>query len=242
MTAIEARVEVTRLAALLRVDESALSFLDGQQSGALRELREQLTDRLFDANRDLLVSVAKLTKLVPGPVAAKIATVAFPPSLAARVAGVMESEAAVDLAKRLPVEFLADVAPSIDPRRVVDILAKLPSQLLVDAGEILGNRGEHISMADFVAVLPLEQVGRTLGVLSDEALVRTGLVIEDPAKVADIIGLLSSERLRSVVDVTHRLDIWDTLLRAHPHLSPETKARVSEAVAGVPDAPEALRA
>lgn len=219
MTTSDVRVEITRLASLLRISEDALSFLDGQDHAVLRELRETLTDRLFDANREILVGLARTTKIVPGAVAAKIATMAFPPQLAARVAGVMETDAAVSLASRVPVDFLADLAPSIDPRRITPILEKLPSKILVDAGEILGQRGEYIAMADFVGVLSDEQIERTLRVLSDEALVRTGQVIEDPARVATILQMLPHRRLQGVVETAARLDEWDAVRRALPHLS-----------------------
>lgn len=222
----ETSVEITRLAALLRCPESSLQFLAGQPQEALRELRDKLTDRLFDANRDILLGLAKTTKIVPGGVAAKIATMAFPPQLAARVAGVMETDAAVSLASRVPLTFLADLAPSLDPRRITPILEKLSPQLLVDAGELLGQRGEYIAMADFVGVLTDEQIARTLGVLSDEALVHTGQVIEDPARVATILQMLSHKRLRGVVEATARLDNWEAVRRALPHLSDATRTAV----------------
>lgn len=222
MTTSDVRVEIARLASLLRTSEDALGFLDGQDPAVLRELREKLTDRLFDANRDILLGLARTTKVVPGAVAAKIATMAFPPGLAARVAGVMETDAAVSLASRVPLEFLADLAPSLDPRRITPILEKLPPQLLVDAGEILGQRGEYIAMADFVGVLPDEQIDRTLGVLSDEALVRTGQVVEDPARVATILQMLPHDRLQGVVETAARLGEWDAVRRARPHLCEAT--------------------
>ena len=72
MTSSEVRVEITRLASLLGCSEDALGFLDAQEPAVLKELRDRLTDRLFDANRDILLGLAKTTKIVPGGVAAKI--------------------------------------------------------------------------------------------------------------------------------------------------------------------------
>ncbi|HSX69256.1 hypothetical protein [Nocardioides sp.] len=233
MSTTETRVEITRLASLLGCSEDALEMLAEQPAGVLKELRDRLTDRLFDANRDILLGLARTTKIVPGAVAAKIATAAFPPQLAARVAGVMETDAAVSLASRVPVTFLADLAPKLDPRRVTSILHQLPPQLLVDAGELLGERGEYIAMADFVAVLPLEQIGRTLGVLSDEALIRTGQVIEDPARLAAILELITAERLPGIAETVGRLEAHDLVERARPHLSDDGRERLSEAFKAV---------
>lgn len=229
MSTTETRVEITRLASLLGCSEDALEMLADQPAGVLKELRDKLTGRLFDANRDILLGLARTTKIVPGAVAAKIATAAFPPQLAARVAGVMETDAAVSLASRVPVTFLADLAPKLDPRRVTSILHQLPPQLLVDAGELLGKRGEYIAMADFVGVLPDEQIRRTLGVLSDEALVRTGQVIEDPARVGTILSMLPPERLTGIVSTASRLGEWDAVRRATPYLSDAARAGLVQA-------------
>lgn len=237
MSAVHA--ELARLGSLLRVEVSELDFLAGEDPETLRELRAKVTDRLFDADRGVLESIAKATRLVPGGVSATIATKAFPPALAARVAGVLDTDRAVDLASRVPASYLADLAPSLDPRRVTTILAKLPGSVLVAAGRLLGERGAYLTMADFVGVLTPEQVAEVVPVLGDEALIRTGLLIEDPARLAQIIELLPADRLAGVVRTTASLDAWDVIRGARPHLSEsrwqELRAVAEENAVQAPD-------
>lgn len=238
MSRLETRAEITRLAALLRVSEAHLAFIAHHDLETLRALRNQITDRLFDADRGVLEAIAKAQRMVPGSISSKVAVKAFPPSLAARVAGVLGTDAAVDMARRVPVSYLADLAPHLDPRRVTAILAKLPTQLLVDAGKLLGERGEHIAMADFVAVLDDAQIARVIPVLSDHALVRTGLVIEDPAHIAVVMTLLPPERLAGVVTTAASLGQWDGIRRAIEHFDGETRGAIAEIARdldGVPD-------
>ena len=238
MSKLETRAEIARLAALLRVSEAHLAFIAHQDLETLRSLREQVTDRLFDADRNVLEAIAKANSMVPGSVSSKIAVKAFPPSLAARVAGVLGTDKAIDMARRVPVAYLADLAPHLDPRRVTAILEKLPTQLLVDAGKILGERGEYIAMADFVGVLDDAQIARVIPVLSDEALVRTGLVIEDPRRIAAVLTLLPPDRLAGVVSTAARLGQWDGIRRAVEHFNRETLdaiAGLASDLDGVPD-------
>jgi hypothetical protein len=235
---LETRAEIARLAALLRVSEAHLAFIAHQDLETLRSLRDQVTDRLFDADRNVLEAIAKANSMVPGSVSSKIAVKVFPPSLAARVAGVLGTDKAIDMARRVPVAYLADLAPHLDPRRVTAILEKLPTQLLVDAGKLLGERGAYIAMADFVGVLDDSQIARVVPVLSDEALVRTGLVIEDPRRIAAIITLLPPDRLAGVVTTAARLGQWDGIRRAVEHFSPATRAAITNIARdldGVPD-------
>lgn len=238
MSKLETRAEIARLAALLRVSEAHLAFIAHQDLETLRSLRDQVTDRLFDADRNVLEAIAKANSMVPGSVSSKIAVKAFPPSLAARVAGVLGTDKAIDMARRVPVTYLADLAPHLDPRRVTAILEKLPTQLLVDAGKILGERGEYIAMADFVGVLDDDQIARVIPVLSDEALVRTGLVIEDPRRIAAILTMLPPDRLAGVVTTAARVGQWDGIRRAIEHFDSDTRdalVDVARDLDGVPD-------
>jgi hypothetical protein len=234
---VETHSEITRLAALLRVSEDQLEFLAGQDLATLRELRGQITDRLFGADRNILEAIAKAQRMVPGAISTKIAVKVFPPSLSARVAGVLSTDAAVDMARRVPVDYLASLAPHLDPRRVTDILAKLPTQLLVDAGKILGERGEYIAMADFVGVLDDAQIAQINPVLSDESLVRTGLVIEEAKRVAAIMEMLPPERLAGVVATAARVGEWDGIRRATTHLTGATRSACAEIAKGVDGVP-----
>lgn len=241
LTALETRAQVARLAALLRVEESELGFLSGLPVETLRELRDAVIDRLFSADRGGLEAIAASTRLVPGALSAKIAVKAFPPTLAARVAGVLDTDRAVDLARRVPATYLADLAPHLDPRRVRSILTRLPTTVITGAGRLLGERGEHLTMANFVGVLDDDAVAAANDVLSDDALLRTGVLVEDAARLAQVITLLPADRLRGVLRLAHEHDLWAGLLRALPHLDAATRARVAEGAEAIgPDVPAEL--
>jgi hypothetical protein len=222
------------------VSEAHLAFLAHLELDTLRALRDQITDRLFDADRSVLEAIAKANNMVPGSVSSKIAVKAFPPSLAARVAGVLATDKAIDMARRVPVTYLADLAPHLDPRRVTAILEKLPTRVLVDAGKILGERGEFIAMADFVGVLTVNQIAEVIPVLSDEVVVRTGLVVEDASRVGEIVALLPPDRLEGLLRTGAATGSWDTIRRARDHVSVELQARLIEIARDIDGVPEDL--
>lgn len=225
---LETRAQLARLAALLRVDESELDFLSALPVEALRELRDAVTERLFSADRGALDAIAASTRLVPGAVSAKIAVAAFPPTLAARVAGVLDTDRAVDLARRVPAAYLADLAPHLDPRRVRAILTRLPTTVIVGAGRLLGEREEHLTMATLVGVLDDEAIAAANEVLGDEALLRTGVLVEEPERLARVVRLLPEDRLRGLLRLAHEHGLWSALARALPHLDDTTRARVTD--------------
>lgn len=227
MTTIEQQGELARLARVLRTDPDRLAALADLPAETVRALREQVTDRLFAADRQQMEGIAAAAALVPVAIAARIAEAVFPAPLAARVAGMLDPERAVDLASRLSGAYLAELAPHLDPRGVGALLSGLPEAVVVEAARHLGREQDHLTMADLVAEMPLETVAAALEVLDDRALLRTGLCLADPAHLARVVEILPDNRLDGLLRAASEEGAWPGLLRALPHLSAEARRRLA---------------
>jgi hypothetical protein len=117
MSLVQADVEISRLARLLGTGADELGYLRQVQWQDIRDLREQVTLVMFEADRQMLQRVASATRLLPSKLTATVGERAFGPLLSARVTGLLEPSRAVDIADRLPTTFLADLAEQLDPRR-----------------------------------------------------------------------------------------------------------------------------
>ncbi|HEX6390122.1 MAG TPA: hypothetical protein VFZ89_11755, partial [Solirubrobacteraceae bacterium] len=200
------------------------------------ELREQVTDRLFDADADASRRVGAAARLVPSGVAATIAQRAFGPLLCARVAGAVDAGKAIDIAKRLPAGFLADVTVELDPRRVAAIIAEVPEALVVPVAEELGRRGEHVTMGRFLAYVPDHGITGAIGVLSDEAMLHTAFVLEHKERLDHAVGLLPPERLPGILRRASELALWPEALDLLDHLSEERRWPIADVVAAQDEA------
>src|SRR5207248_1022865 len=143
---LDNRAEVAKLARLVAVDPAELDFLEGLPSRALREYREEATERLFEADAAMFRRVGAAAKLIPSGLIASIAQRAFGPLLCARAAGAVETSKALDVLRRLPPEFVAEATIEVDPRRVVDLIAAVPRETVVPVARILGERREYVTM------------------------------------------------------------------------------------------------
>jgi hypothetical protein len=233
---LEARAEVIKLARLLSVDDGELAFLEALPPSELRQFREQATNRLFDAGARMLGRVGAAARLVPSGVAATIAQRSFGPLLCARAAGTVDTDKAIDVAKRLPPEFLADVTVEIDPRRVADIIANVPESLVVPVARELGRREEHVTMGRFIAYVPDHAIAAAIGALDDEAMLRTAFVLEDKDRIDHAIGLLPPERLPGILRRASELGIWPEALDLLDHLSEERRGPIADVVADLDEA------
>lgn len=228
---LETSAEVLKLARLIDVEPAELAFLESVPPDELRELREAVTDRIFDAGARSLKRIAAGAKLLPSPLVATIAVKSFGPLLCARAAGAVDPAKAIDVARRLPADFLADVTIQLDPRRVAAIISRVPEELVVPVAAELGRRGEHVTMGRFLAYVPDEAVVAAMTALSDEALLRTAFVLEHKERLDHALGLLPPERVPGIIAHASGLGLWPEALDLLEHLSDVRRGPVADVVA-----------
>jgi hypothetical protein len=234
--ALDTRAETLKLARLLAIDPERIAFVAKLDPAVARELREQVTDVLFDSSDPGLQRAARGGRALPAQVTALIAQRAFGPLLCARIAGAMDPERAVEIAKRLPAPFLAEVAIELDPRRASDVIARVPTRTIAEVAHELVARGEHVTMGRFAGHLPTESLAAAIEVIDDRSLLRIGLVTEGKERLDEIIGLLSDERLRGLIATADAEGMWPEALELFSHASTadgvsETQRKVAQMAA-----------
>ncbi|MCW2814518.1 MAG: hypothetical protein JWN84_1973 [Nocardioides sp.] len=235
---LQHRAETLKLARLLGVGVEDLPDLDGVPSGDLVELRERMTDRLFDESARILGHAGLAARLVPSALIAAISHKAFSPLLAARTAASIDPAKAVDVARRLDPGFLADVSVELDPRRVVAIIAAVPESLAVPVALELARRREHVTMGRFLAFVPDGPLSAAMAVLDDETLLRTAFVLEHKDRLDHTLGLLPPDRLPGLLRCADELGLWPEALDLLGHLSPAHLRPVVDDLVGL--GPEVL--
>jgi hypothetical protein len=236
----ESRPEVLKLAQLLGRDPDSLSYLEALPVNDVRQLREQVTDVLFSANQKTFARLAAASKLLPAGLSATIAERAFGPVLAARITGQLEPSRAVEVAERLPPGFLADVAIELDPRRASDVIAQIPPPQIAAVTRELVKREEYVTMGRFIGHLSDEAIAAALAVTDDRALLRTGFVLEQKARLEKVAELLGPQRLGGLVGVASTDDLWPEALDLLAQLDVERQRHLVEQAVGHDEVLESL--
>jgi len=209
------RAEVIKLARLLGARPEQLDYLHKLDALAIRKLRQQATASLFDADRKSFQKVAAASRLLPAPITALIAEKALGPLLGAKIAGLLEPQRAVEIARRVNVRYLADLCLELDPRSAREVLEAMPVERIVEVSRELARRKEYITMARFVDCLTDEAIEATMDAIrDDETLLRIGFFVEDAGRLGAIIDLLAPERLRNIVQVASdgEAELWPEAL------------------------------
>lgn len=222
--ALDAQVEIIKLAGVLGIDPNELDYLRAAQPDDLHRFRDQVTDVLFDGDRARLGGFAAGSRVIPAAFAATVAERALGPVLCARLSGLVEPEKAVEIAKRLPAPFLAEVAVEMDPRRAKDVIAHVPPDLIEAVAGELGRRGEAVTMGRFVAFLSDPSLLAAINGLDDATLLQTAFVMEGKKRLDHIMSLLPADRLRSIIVVANEREMWPETLDMLASLSSKRRA------------------
>ncbi|MEV4420894.1 hypothetical protein AB0L40_13075 [Patulibacter sp. NPDC049589] len=229
-TPLERRGELLRLARVLGVEPDELTALDGAAVEDLRALRHAVADRLLERSREQFSRAVALGDLLPGSVAAKLSQHVMGPVLGGRAAALLTPEKAGELARRLPADFLADVACHVDIRKVQPLLAGIDRATMAAAGAHLREREEWVVLGAFVGYVDDDVVADLLDGFDGEALLRSGVVIEDASRIDAVLGMLSDERLDGLLDAADEHALWPDIVSLNVHLGDAQLRRVTDAV------------
>ncbi len=158
---------------------------------------------------------------------------ALGPLLTARVAALVDEDKVIGIIRRLPDPFLADVAVELDPRHTRHVLLGIAPERMAAAAAELDRRGEHVAMSGFVSYLTPDALNAVIDVLSADALLRVGFLLEAPERLNGIVAGLSDECLTEIVELAAAEGREDELDGIAEHLKPRQAQRVDSLRHGV---------
>jgi hypothetical protein len=220
---LQARAEVLKVARLLQREPESLDYLEALGVEDLRELRERLTETLFDAHTGSLRRLAAASRLLPVGLSASMGENVFGPLLSARLTGLLDPGRAAEMASKLPAPFLADVAVEMDPRRASDLIARIPADQIAQITTELMARGEYVTMGRFVGHLSDEAIAAALAAMNDRSLLGVVFVLEDKDGLPDLVALLPDTRVAGVIQAAADNDLWVEALDLLDHLTPQQR-------------------
>ncbi|HEY2316742.1 MAG TPA: hypothetical protein VGH67_00460 [Solirubrobacteraceae bacterium] len=233
---LQARAETLKLARLLGCDPARLAYLERLPPEDLRALRDGVTETLYDAHGGSLRRLAAASRLLPSGLTASIGQRAFGPLLSARLAGLLETDKAVEVAGKLPPPFLADVAVELDPRRAEALIAQIAPALIGQVTAELVARREYVTMGRFVGHLGDAAIAAALGTMDDEAVLQVAFVLEDKAQISRLLGRLAAKRAAGILAAAARGDLWLQALDLLNHLSQRQRAEMVTATLALEEA------
>jgi hypothetical protein len=231
----ETTAELRKLAHALDVPTERLAVVADLPSDDLRELRMQVSDALFEADRHAFARVAALSKAVPGAVAAKLTEAVMPPLIAARTAELLDPHRAADMVGRLSEKYLAEVALRMDASRAPQVVEAIPPERVGAIARELARRGEWVVIGGFVAQVTSRALAASVAEYDGEQLLRIAFVLDDVGRMDEIGDLLTEEQIDQLLAAAAEKQLWTELDELVAHLSPDRVERLAARYAAGPE-------
>lgn len=235
MSKLERQAELLKLARFLDVPVKRLDMLEEAPPADIRSLREAATRHFFASDAAFFRRIVSASRLLPVPLLATVAEKVLGPMLCARVAGQMDVDRGVGIAKRLETGFLAKVCLSLDPLHTRDLVRAMPVDTIREVARTLSGQEEYVTMARFVDILPVDTIRAVLDVIDDNrALLHIAFFVENKPRLDNIIELLPESRLVTLIECAAGEDaLWPEALGLMEHLSPEWRGRLGDLAASL---------
>lgn len=202
-TDLRTQTQIELLAVLLETEPARLETLAPLGADAVYQLRQRISDNLFDSMAPMFRRISALSPLAPPGVVVKVAHAAIPPLVGGRVGGALgldhpEKGQAV-LAKLRPA-YMADAAPYLDPRAVADLAPTIPAELLLDVARELLHRKAFALAGMFLEFTTPEQIDVLVAGVSDNAgLLHAAARVHPSDKLSAIVRRIPEVRMREVL-------------------------------------------
>jgi hypothetical protein len=196
---LASQAELNKLARALGTTRDGVAFAKSLDHDDVRRLRERVVSVLYDEHRVAFQRVAAIARRLPDSLNVRIALRAFPPVLAARVAGEMAPARAAEMANRMPVAYLAEACVHLDPRRAPPLIRQIdPARALAAVVELVSRR-EYVVLGQLLDAATPQIVRDVAATVSAEALLRIGFYAESNAVLTQAVAVLPPQRLRAIV-------------------------------------------
>ncbi|MCE5291466.1 MAG: hypothetical protein LLG14_19810 [Nocardiaceae bacterium] len=184
------------LAKQLHVTPERIAYLERFSAAELHELRERVSNTMFDANADMFRRISALVPIVPLSIVMPICQKICPPEMGGRAAGAIALAHPKKVATALSLvkpEYGASAAPYLDPRAVVQVAHLAPpAPVVAIANEIL-RRKDYVTAGEFVdAATPELIIEVEKGIDDDAGLIRSGAYVFCAEALNDVVGVIAA--------------------------------------------------
>ncbi|MDQ2796455.1 MAG: hypothetical protein M3Y06_04740, partial [Actinomycetota bacterium] len=201
--------QIGRIARLLMVDAEEIHGLDDVADDDLRTLHDLIGRTLFADGHQRFARVAGLSKMLPGTVAGKLAERFLPPTLAARVAELLEPAKARELVTKVSVGYLADLALALDPTQSKPVVQAIPPARIGEVARELFDRREYATMAEFAGTVTLEALFAALDVATPRDLLEVVPLIAWNDNIDKVLADIPAAKIDEILNEIVADELWD---------------------------------
>lgn len=209
MTVPASNPQLTKLARTLGVSEQRIAYLAEVPPADLNRFRGQVADRIYAEHAAGIARITLAARIIPPSIAVRLILRNGSPLLTARLAAATEHGRAVEIARRLPADFLADVAAHLDATQAGRLVSALPPSTVCAVVARLAAAADWVTLGTLVPALPPPLLRAVVGELDGVAILRCAAMTDSPEHAAALAAALDATAVDRARGAAERHLLWD---------------------------------
>ncbi len=185
---------------LLGISASELPFLMRLEAGELSALKNQILLSMQNGQREIFVTIAKVSRYMPNFLNAKVSQDILGPQITANLSYFLTPKEAIAIAGYFPTKFFADVIEHLVPEKISEMIRLTPfDQMRKAVNELLERKSYFVigSVMDYTPIESVDKIAR--GIADPEHLIHITYNCQDKKRVLALFREFGEKRIFEVI-------------------------------------------
>ncbi len=203
---------------LLGINQTELPFLDILNASEILELKNQFLTSMQDGQREIFVTIAKVSRYMPNFLNAKVSQDILGPQITANLSYFMTPKEAIGIASYFPTSFFADVIEYLIPEKTSEMISLTPFEQMKKAVFELVKRGNFFVIGSIMDYTPIEFVDKMARSLtSPDHLIHITFNCQDKGRVLKLFENFGETKVLEVITAGLRPDLFTEMKVIYEH-------------------------
>ncbi|MDZ4725684.1 MAG: hypothetical protein SH817_05985 [Leptospira sp.] len=214
--------ELHSLRNLLGLTPHDFPFLEKLTAEDLNILKNQFLKSVQDGQREIFVTIAKVSRYMPNFLNAKVSQDILGPQITANLSYYLSAKEAISIANYFPTKFFADVIEYLVPEKISEMISLTPFDQMRKAVDELISRNNFFVIGSLMDYTPLGSVDKIArGILDPGHLILITYNCQDKARVLDLFQKFGEKRIFDVISRGLKPDLFMEMKIIFEHANEE---------------------
>ena len=214
--------ELHSLRNLLGLTPHDFPFLEKLTAEDLNILKNQFLKSVQDGQREIFVTIAKVSRYMPNFLNAKVSQDILGPQITANLSYYLSAKEAISIANYFPTKFFADVIEYLVPEKISEMISLTPFDQMRKAVDELISRNNFFVIGSLMDYTPLGSVDKIArGIFDPGHLILITYNCQDKARVLDLFQKFGEKRIFEVISRGLKPDLFMEMKIIFEHANEE---------------------
>jgi hypothetical protein len=210
--------ELHSLQNILGVTANSAPYLEKLSTEDLSLLKNQILSTIQDGQKDIFITIAKVSRFMPNFLNAKVSMDILGPIITANLSYYLSAKEAIAIASHFSTKFFADVVEHLVPEKISEMISLTPFDQMRKVVNELILRGNFFIIGSLIDYTPLSSVEKIAKAIPNpEHLIMITYNCQDKGRVLNLFQNFGEQKVREVVQMGVKDELYAQFKSIYEH-------------------------